>query len=215
MNGTIVAGVLAAKVLLLGAGVAGSNAARIAAAMGAEVVVLNNSVDPLRRLESELGARVRTEASGRSAIEEHITSADVVIGAALVPGGLAPKLITRADLALMRKGAVIIDISIDQGGCFETSRPTTHTEPVFVVDGITHYCVASMPGAVPRTSTLALTNATLPFVLQLADQGWQAAIATDPHLCNGMNIGRGKLSHAGVARALGLEWVSPAKAMAA
>ncbi|MFN0317704.1 MAG: alanine dehydrogenase [Burkholderiales bacterium] len=209
-----VAGVLPAKVLILGAGVAGSNAARIAAAMGAEVVVLNIDVNPLRRLESELGAHVRTEASSRSAIEKHLGDADVVIGAALVPGGLAPKLVTRADLSRMRKGAVLVDVSIDQGGCFETSRPTTHADPVFVVDGITHYCVANMPGAVPRTSTLALNNATLPFVLCLADQGWQAALAADPHLRNGLNICKGKVTHASVAHALGLEWVDPAAAIA-
>jgi alanine dehydrogenase len=210
-----VAGVLAAKVLVLGAGVAGSNAARIAAAMGAEVVVLNILVEPLRKLEAELGARVRTEASSRSAVEKHLQDADVVIGAALVPGGLAPKLVTRQDLARMKKGSVLVDISIDQGGCFETSRPTTHADPVYVVDGITHYCVANMPGAVPRTSALALNNATLPFVLRLADQGWQAALAADPHLRNGLNVCKGKVTHSGVAQALGLAWVDPATAISA
>ena len=209
-----VAGVLPAKVLILGAGVAGANAARIAVAFGAEVVVLDRSVDPLRRIETELGTRVRTEVSSRSAIEKQLTGADVVIGAALVPGGLAPKLVTRLDLARMKEGAVLVDVANDQGGCFETSRPTTHSDPVFVVDGITHYCVANMPGAVPRTSTLALNNATLPFVLQIADQGWQAAIEADPHLRNGLNLCRGKVTQASVARALGLEWVDPAKAIA-
>jgi alanine dehydrogenase len=210
-----VAGVLPAKVLILGAGVVGANAARLAAGLLADVVVINRSVDPLRRLDAELSGRVRTGIATRLAIEKHLVEVDVVIGAALVPGGLAPQMLTRQDLACMKKGAVLVDVAIDQGGCFETSRPTTHADPTYIIDGITHYCVANMPGAVPRSSTFALNNATLPFVLKLADEGWQAAIERDPHLANGLNICRGKVTHEGVARALGLEWVSPAKALAA
>ena len=213
-----VTGGASASVVIFGAGVAGSNAAMVAAGMGAEVRVLDPSVDQLRRLESQLGSRVRTMVSMPAAAEEAVRGADAVIGTALVPGALAPRLVTRTMLGTMRHGAVLVDVAIDQGGCFETSRPTTHAVPTFVVDGIVHYCVANMPGAVPRTSTYALNNATLPFVLALADQGWKAAMGRDRHLRNGLNICRGRVTNREVAKALGIalgvEWSDPAAAIA-
>jgi len=208
-------GVPPAKVTVLGAGVVGSNAARIAAGMAAEVVVLNRSPGPLERLTAELGGRVKTAISDPEAIAAHVTTADVVVGAVLVAGARAAHLVTRDMLPRMRRGAVLVDVSIDQGGCFETSRPTTHADPVYVVDGVTHYCVANMPGAVPRTSTYALNKATLPFVTALADQGWRAALRRDPHLRNGLNVCAGKLTNAAVASALGLPSVDPADALGA
>jgi len=207
--GTLLAGVPgvpAAKLVILGSGVVGANAARIAVGSGARVFALDRSVDALRRIESEFGARVVTVYSSRDAIEQHVESADLVIGAVLVPGAAAPKLVSRELLRRMKPGAVLVDVSIDQGGCFETSRPTTHADPTYIVDGVVHYCVANMPGAVPRTSTYALNNATLPFVLALADKGWRRALADDEHLRNGLNIARGKLAHRAVAEALGLEY---------
>lgn len=209
-----VPGVAPGKVTILGAGVVGANAALIAAGIGAEVVVLNRSTDPLRRLEARLGGRVQTAVATRDAIEAHVASADVVVGAVLVAGARAPRLVSRELVARMRKGAVVVDVAIDQGGCFETSRPTTHADPVFVVDGVTHYCVANMPGAVPRTSAAALNNATLPFVLRLADRGWQAALADDPHLRAGLNICGGKVTHPAVAEALGAPLSDPQSAIA-
>lgn len=205
--GTLLAGVPgvpAAKLVILGSGVVGANAARIAVGSGARVFALDRSVDALRRIESEFGARVVTVYSSRDAIEQHVVSADLVIGAVLVPGAAAPKLVPRDLLRRMKPGAALVDVSIDQGGCFETSRPTTHADPTYIVDGVVHYCVANMPGAVPRTSTYALNNATLPFVLALADKGWRRALAADEHLRNGLNIARGKLAHRAVAEALGL-----------
>lgn len=207
-------GVAPASVVIFGAGVVGSNAATVAAGMGAEVTVLNPSPEPLRRLDSQLGSRVRTMVSTPAAVEEAVQNADAVIGAALVPGALAPRLVTRKMLATMRSGAVLVDVSIDQGGCFETSRATTHAAPTFVVDGIVHYCVANMPGAVPRTSTYALNGATLPFVLALADQGWRAALQRDRHLRNGLNVCRGRVTNREVAEALGLSWSDPDAAIA-
>jgi len=209
-----VSGVAPASVVILGAGMVGSNAALVAVGMGAQVTVLNRTVDQLSQLESRHGSRVRTLLSSRAAVEEVVRDADAVIGAALVPGALAPKLVSREMLATMRAGAVLVDVSIDQGGCFETSRPTTHTDPVFVVDGIVHYCVANMPGAVPRTSTYALNSATLPFVIALADHGWKAALQLDPHLRNGLNICRGRITNREVADALGLRWSDPIEAIA-
>ncbi|MGE5824811.1 MAG: alanine dehydrogenase [Bacteroidota bacterium] len=205
--GTLLAGVPgvpAAKLVILGSGVVGANAARIAVGSGARVFALDRSVDTLRRIESEFGARVVTVYSSRDAIEQHVVSADLVIGAVLVPGAAAPKLVPHDLLRRMKPGAVLVDVSIDQGGCFETSRPTTHADPTYVVDGVVHYCVANMPGAVPRTSAYALNNATLPFVLALADKGWKRALADDEHLRNGLNVARGKLAHRAVADALGL-----------
>ncbi|OGA13762.1 MAG: alanine dehydrogenase [Betaproteobacteria bacterium RIFCSPLOWO2_02_FULL_63_19] len=209
-----VTGVAPASVVIFGAGVVGSNAAMVAAGMGAEVTVLNPSAEPLQRLESQLGSRVRTKVSTPAAVEQAVRNADAVIGAALVPGALAPKLVTRKMLGTMRSGAVLVDVSIDQGGCFETSRATTHAVPTFVVDGIVHYCVANMPGAVPRTSTYALNSATLPFVLALADQGWRAALRRDRYLRNGLNICRGRVTNREVAEALGLSWSNPDAAIA-
>jgi alanine dehydrogenase len=211
-------GVTPASVVIFGAGVVGSNAATVAAGMGAEVTVLNPSARQLQRLESQLGSRVRTMVSTPAAAEHAVRDADAVIGAALVPGALAPKLVTRKMLATMRSGAVLVDVAIDQGGCFETSRATTHAAPTFVVDGIVHYCVANMPGAVPRTSTYALNNATLPFVLALADQGWKTALRRDRHLRNGLNICRGRVTNREVAdalgTALGVQWSDPDAAIA-
>ena len=210
--GTLLAGVPgvpAGKIVILGAGVVGANAARIAVGSGARVFALDRSVDALRRIESEFGARVVTVYSSRDAIEQHVLSADLVIGAVLVPGAAAPKLVSRELLARMKPGAALVDVSIDQGGCFETSRPTTHADPTYVVDGVVHYCVANMPGAVPRTSTYALGNATLPFVLALADAGWRKALGADPHLRNGLNLACGKVTHRAVAQALGLEYTGP------
>jgi alanine dehydrogenase len=197
-----VPGVPPAKVTVLGAGVAGTNAIRIAVGTGARVYALDRSVEALRNIEREFGARVVTVHSSRDTVESHVLSADLVIGAVLVPGAAAPKLVTRAMVKDMKQGAVVVDIAIDQGGCFETSRPTTHADPIYVVDGVVHYCVANMPGAVPRTSTYALNNATLPFVLALADKGWVRALGDDPHLKNGLNVARGKVTHPEVAAAV-------------
>ena len=208
-----VPGVAPAKVTILGAGVVGSNAAQIAAGMQAEVVVLNRSADQLRRLAAEFGSRVKTVVSNRETIDLHVTTADIVVGAVLIPGARATRLVTREMLPRMRPGAVLVDVSIDQGGCFETSRATTHADPVYVVDGITHYCVANMPGSVPRTATYALTNATLPFVMAIADHGWRAALERDPHLRNGLNICSGKVTHAAVAEALGLPYLDALEAV--
>jgi len=207
-----VPGVPAAKIAILGAGVVGSNAARMAVGSGARVFALDRSVDALRRIEREFGARVVTVFSSRDAIEQHVLSADLVVGAVLMPGGAAPKLVSRALLKRMKPGAALVDVSIDQGGCFETSRPTTHADPTYVVDDVVHYCVANMPGAVPRTSTYALNNATLPFVLALADKGWTSALANDPHLREGLNVARGKVTYRAVAQAVGLDY-TPAESL--
>ena len=208
-------GVPAANVLVLGAGVVGSNAARVAVGMGAQVTVLSRSEEPLRRLSAELGTELRTGPSTLEAVAEALGTADAVIGAALVPGALAPRLVTRAMLAAMQPGSVLVDVSIDQGGCFETSRPTTHADPVFTLDGIVHYCVANMPGAVPRTSTYALNHATLPFVAELADRGVAAALGQNAHLRNGLNVCRGAITRREVADALGYACLDPLKALAA
>ncbi|HZI85096.1 MAG TPA: alanine dehydrogenase [Casimicrobiaceae bacterium] len=204
-----VPGVDPAKVVVLGGGVVGSHACHIALGMGAEVWVLDRSVDVLRALWRQFGRPLNTVYSTRDAIERHVTTADMVIGGVLIPGASAPRLVSRELVSRMRPGSVIVDVAIDQGGCFETSRPTTHADPVYVVDGVIHYCVANMPGGVPRTSTLALNNATLPFVLAIADKGWKAALAADPHLRNGLNIAFGKVTCAPVAEALGYKYVSP------
>ena len=204
-----VPGVAPAKITILGAGVAGSNAARLAVGSGARVYALDRSLDVLRRVEAELGARVVTVYSSRDAVEQHVLSADLVVGAVLVPGAAAPKLVSRQMVAAMKPGAVVVDIAIDQGGCFESSRPTTHADPTYVVDGVVHYCVTNMPGAVPRTSTYALNNATLPFALALADKGWKRALAEDPHLRGGLNVARGRLTHPEVAAALGKQYAAP------
>jgi alanine dehydrogenase len=207
-------GVPPASVLVLGAGIVGANAARIAARMGAQVRVLNRSAEPLRRLAAEAGTAIQTGIATTAAIAEALRAADAVIGAALVPGGLAPRLVTRSALREMRAGAVLIDVSIDQGGCFETSRPTTHADPVFVLEGIVHYCVANMPGAVPRTSAYALSRATLPFVLALADAGIENALRADPCLRSGLTVCRGAITRPEVAAALGYPFVQAEAALA-
>src|SRR5688572_27522374 len=182
-----------ANVVVLVGGVSGTAAAEIAVGMRADVTVVDRSLKRLRQLDAQFDGRLKTVASTTEAIESLVTHADLVIGAVLIPGAAAPKLVTRAMVCKMKPGAVMVDISIDQGGCFETSRPTTHAEPTFIVDGVVHYCVTNMPGAVPRTSTFALTNATLPFVKTLAGLGTQQALALDPHLANGLNVHAGSI----------------------
>jgi alanine dehydrogenase len=203
-----VPGVAAANVMVIGGGVVGMNAAFIAIGMEADVFVYDRSIDRLRELEVDFGGRCSTVYSTTLAIEEMLPNADLVIGAVLVHGARAPYVIRREQLALMKPGAVLVDVAIDQGGCFETSRPTTHREPTFEVDGITHYCVANMPGAVPITSTHALTNATLPYALALADHGVAEAIRHDPGLRLGVNVAGGKVTHPAVAEGVGMEYVA-------
>lgn len=207
-----VPGAPAAHVVVLGAGTVGAHAVQIAVGMGARVTVLNRGVDKLRALDALYGSRVQTLLASAHTIEQAVLAADLVIGSALVAGAAAPKLVSRALVARMKQGAVVVDVAIDQGGCFETSHPTTHAEPTFVVDGVVHYCVANMPGNVARTSTFALNNATLPHALALAGKGWQAAMRADPHLRHGLNIARGQVSCEAVARQLGYTWV-PAEQM--
>jgi alanine dehydrogenase len=203
-----VPGVAAANVMVIGGGVVGMNAAFIAIGMEADVFVFDRSIDRLRELEVDFGGRCSTVYSTTLAIEEMLPAADLVIGAVLVHGARAPYVIRREQLALMKPGAVLVDVAIDQGGCFETSRPTTHRDPTFEVDGITHYCVANMPGAVPITSTHALTNATLPYALALADHGVAGAIRRDPGLRLGVNVAGGKVTHPAVAEGVGMEYVA-------
>ncbi len=188
-----------AKVAIIGGGVVGTNAARMAIGLEAYVTVLDKSLDRLRALDLQFGRRLNTVYANIETIEQAVLEADLVIGAILVPGASAPKVVTREMVGRMKKGAVLVDVSIDQGGCFETSKPTTHADPTYVVDGVIHYCVANMPGAVARTSTFALNNATAPFVLDLADKGWLKALADDAHLLNGLNVFQGKLTHPGLA----------------
>jgi alanine dehydrogenase len=197
-----VPGVPPAKVVIIGGGVAGTHAAEMAVGLRADVTVVDRSVDRLRELSSIFGSALRTAYSTTQTIERLVQDADLVIGAVLVVGATAPMLVTRAMIKKMKTGAVLVDISIDQGGCFETSRPTTHSDPTFVVDGVIHYCVANMPGAVPRTSTYALTNATLPYVRSIADRGWQEALQRDRGLAAGLNVHAGKVTHEAVAQAL-------------
>jgi alanine dehydrogenase len=203
-----VPGVPAARVVVLGGGVVGTHAARMAAGLGAEVTVLDRSLPRLRELDELFEGRVRTRFSSLASIEEEVFAADVVIGAVLVPGASAPKLVTRGMLKHMRRGAVVVDVAIDQGGCFETSHATTHADPVYAVDGVIHYCVANMPGSVPLTSSHALNNATLPFGLALASKGL-TAVLDDPHLRNGLNVHRGEITHPAVAKSLGLPFKDP------
>jgi alanine dehydrogenase len=197
-----VPGVAPANVLVLGGGVVGTNAVRVGVGMGANVVVIDNSLDRLYQLDLQFGSQINTVFSTSDAVDEHLRLADLVIGAVLIPGASAPRLITKDMLKHMRKGAVMVDVSIDQGGCFETSKPTTHENPTYTVDGIVHYCVTNMPGAVPRTSTVALNNATLPFALSLANLGWKKAMRQNPGLLNGLNIAHGKITYKAVAEAL-------------
>jgi alanine dehydrogenase len=189
--------------VVIGAGVVGTHALQMAVGMGARVTILDRDVQQLRRLDLIFGNRITTLSSSAHAIERSVLSADAVIGAVLIPGAAAPRLVTRDMIGRMKKGAVVVDVAIDQGGCFETSHATTHAHPTYVVDGVTHYCVANMPGAVPRTSTFALTNATLGHAIALADKGWKRAMADDAHLRAGLNICEGHITHEAVATALG------------
>jgi len=208
-----VPGVPAGDVVILGGGVAGTNAALIALGMGATVTVVDRSADVLRRLVSEFGTTIRTVFSTRDAVETLVTGADLVIGTVLVPGAAAPKLVTKEMVASMKPGSVIVDVAIDQGGCCETSRPTSHSEPTYVVDEVVHYCVTNMPGAVARTSTFALNNVTLPFTLAIAGKGYRAALAEDPHLRDGLNVIEGTVTCKPVADAQGLPYVKPEAAL--
>ena len=201
-----VSGVPAARVVILGGGVVGTNAARIAMGVEAHVTVLDKSIHRLQQLDFQYGSRINTVFSTVDAVEEHVSSADLVIGAVLVPGGAAPKLVSRELVSRMNRGAVLVDVAIDQGGCFATSKPTSLADPIFTVDGVVHYCVSNMPGAVARTSTFALNNATLPFVLALANKGCRKALTEDMHLRNGLNVYEGRLTYEAVARDLGLNY---------
>lgn len=201
-----VPGVHAAKVVVLGGGVSGTNAIRMAMGMEAQVYVIDRSIERLYELDLQFGPVLNTLYATVDAIEQHVTSADLVIGAVLVPGAAAPRIVTREMIRRMRPGSVFVDIAIDQGGCSETSRPTGHDDPVYTVDGVIHYCVTNMPGAVARTSTFALNNATLPFVLALADKGWRRALEDDPHLAQGLNVAHGKVTYEAIARSHGLPW---------
>ena len=203
-----VPGVPPARIVILGAGVVGTNAAQAAVGAGAQVVVIDKSIDALRRIDSMFNGRAMTVFSNRDNVEREVLRADLVVSGVLIPGAAAPKLITKAMLSDMKPGSVIVDVAIDQGGSAETSRPTTHADPTYVIDGVVHYMVANMPGAVPRTSTYALNNATLPFTLALADKGWRQALNDNPHLKNGLNIVAGKVTYRAVAEALGLSYAA-------
>lgn len=208
-----VPGVAPARVVVIGGGVVGTHAARVAAGMGADVTVLDRSLLRLRFLDDGFGGLFQTRFASAGNTAELVAGADLVIGAVLIPGAAAPRLVSRAGLATMKPGAVIVDVAIDQGGCFETSRSTTHQDPIYEVDGIVHYCVANMPGAVARTSTVALGNATMPFLMALADKGWRKACEDDPHLLNGLNTHAGHLTCYAVGKALGIDVLSPTLAL--
>jgi len=204
-----VPGVQPAKVVVIGGGVVGTNAARMAMGLGADVTILDKSLPRLAYLDDVFGPRLKTQYATVDATEELVYGADLVVGAVLIPGAAAPKLIKRDQLSSMKKGAVIVDVAIDQGGCFETSKATTHADPTYIVDDVVHYCVANMPGGVARTSTFALNNATLPFALALADKGWKQACADDPHLLAGLNVHAGQVTYKAVADDLGYDFVDP------
>lgn len=208
-NGTLIGGVpgvAPASVVVIGGGVVGINAAMMAMGMGANVVVLDKSLDRLKELDMIFGQKMNTIYSTQDAIEKYVYEADLVVGAVLIPGAAAPKLVTKDMLKHMKTGAVVVDVAIDQGGCFETSKATTHQEPTYVIDDVVHYCVANMPGGVARTSTFALTNATLPMAIQLANKGYKQAMIDDPHLMNGLNVHEGKITYEAVAKDLGYEY---------
>ncbi|PWC31820.1 alanine dehydrogenase [Azospirillum sp. TSO22-1] len=204
-----VPGVLPGKVLVIGGGVVGANAARMAMGLGADVTIADRSVARLAQLDDLFGPQLKTAFASADTLDRLIVDADLVVGAVLVVGAAAPKLVKREQLSRMRRGSVLVDVSIDQGGCFETSHATTHSDPTYVVDGVVHYCVANMPGAVARTSTEALNHATLPFALALANKGWKRALAEDPHLLAGLNVHAGKITHPAVADALGTPYADP------
>lgn len=209
-----VPGVAPAKVTVIGGGVVGHNAVDLAVGLGADVTVLDNNIDTLRALDKQYRNRIRALYSNRETLEQSVLEADLVIGAVLIPGAAAPKLVSAEMIKGMKAGAVVVDVAIDQGGCFETSRATTHAEPTYLVDGVVHYCVANMPGAVARTSTIALNNATLPFTLALANKGVKEALEQDNHLLQGLNVCRGQVTHKGVAEAQKLPYQAPAEALA-
>ncbi len=204
-----VPGVLPAKVVVIGGGVVGTQAARMAVGLGADVTILDRNIQRLREIDSEFMGRVKTLTATAGMIEQVVLDADLVVGAVLVSGASAPKVLKAATLKQMKQGAVLVDVAIDQGGCFETSRPTTHANPTYVVDGVIHYCVANIPGAVARTATMALTNATFPFVLKLANQGIYTALRNDPHLRAGLTVCQGQITHPAVAESLGLPYRDP------
>ena len=209
-----VPGVMPGKVAVIGGGVVGFNAAQMAVGLGADVTILDRNPDVLERLGIHFEGRAKTRFSSKANLAESVAQADLVIGAVLIPGAAAPKVVNRTMLATMKAGAVLVDVAIDQGGCFETSRPTTHADPTFVVDGIVHYCVANMPGAVARTSTYALNNVTLPHALAIADKGWRQALQADPHLAAGLNVHGGRVIHGAVAHDLGYDHVPVAEVLA-
>ncbi len=208
-----VPGVSAASVVILGGGVVGTNAARMAMGLEAKVTILDKSLHRLYELDMQFGPTLNTIFSTRDAVEEYVLQADLVIGAVLVPGAAAPKLVTEEMVSRMKRGAVLVDVAIDQGGCFATSKPTTHAEPTYIVDDVVHYCVANMPGGVARTSTFALNNATLPFTLALADKGWRQALADDRHLKEGLNVHEGRVTYKAVADAHGLAYTPVEEAL--
>ena len=208
-----VPGVPGADVVVLGGGVVGANAARMAMGLGARITVIDKSLPRLYELDLQFGAKLNTLFATRDAIEQAVAQADLVIGAVLVPGAAAPKIVTRGMVRGMKRGAVVVDVSIDQGGCFETSRPTTHDRPTYVEEGVVHYCVSNMPGAVARTSAVALNNATLPFVLALANKGYRKALADDRHLLAGLNVHKGRITYEAVARDLGYEYLPAVQAI--
>lgn len=201
-----VPGVESARVVIIGGGVVGRNAAQMAVGMGADVVILDRNLDVLRNLDAHFGPSIQTVYSSKHALERHVLEADLVIGGVLLPGAQAPKLVSESMVSSMKPGSVLVDVAIDQGGCFATSRPTTHAEPTYVVDDVVHYCVANMPGAVPRTSAFALNNATLPYIISLADKGYKQALLDDKHLLNGLNVIHGQVSYASVAADLGYDY---------
>lgn len=202
-----VPGVVSGKVVIIGGGVVGSHAAQMAIGMGADVTILDNNLNTLRSLNNTFGHSVNLVYSNKATLEEHVLNADLVIGGVLIPGAAAPKLVTADMIKQMKTGSAIVDVAIDQGGCFETSKATTHQDPTYIVDGVVHYCVANMPGGVARTSTLALNNATLPYIIQLADHGWQKTLSADKHFLNGLNVCKGKVTNKPVADSLGYEYV--------
>jgi alanine dehydrogenase len=213
-----VPGVSPAKVVIIGGGVVGSNAAKIAMGMGAKVTILDRSLDVLRRLDNQFGsgqtgASLETLYASRDALEQQVIAADLVIGAVLVPGAAAPKLVTAEMIKRMKPGSAVVDVAIDQGGCFATSHATTHSDPTYIVDEVVHYCVANMPGAVPRTSTVALNNATLPYIVNIANKGYKEALLEDPHLLSGLNVYRGKVTCRSVADSLGLDYIDASEAL--
>ncbi len=209
-----VPGVASANVVVIGGGVVGTNAVRMAMGMEARVTVIDKSLSRLHELDFQFGSKLNTIYATAESLEKYVTEADLVIGAVLVPGAAAPKLVTKAMLEEMRPGSVVVDVAIDQGGCFETSKPTTHTDPTYIVDDVVHYCVTNMPGAVPKTSTFALNNATLPFILSLVTKGVKLALLSDGHLLNGLNVHQGMITYEAVARDLGYDYITATDALA-